>query len=109
MNESTTLQETIETFKNISKQITEVSENTSQIAELIESQTVDFNSIDQEMDATSYHLQEGASKSQMHSEQVLENIRHIFKETNQIHELSNAIFVTATNMSNIVNGFTLIE
>jgi len=109
VNESTTLQETIETFKNISKQITEVSENTSQIAELIESQTVDFNSIDQEMDATSYHLQEGASKSQMHSEQVLENIRHIFKETNQIHELSNAIFVTATNMSNIVNGFTLIE
>jgi methyl-accepting chemotaxis protein len=107
--ESESVQDTIETFKSIQKQITEVSENTTQIAKLIESQTIDFDSINQEMSATADDLQDGALESQISSENVLKSIQHIFTETNEINELSKTLLVTSTNMNNIVDGFTLLE
>ena len=109
VDESESIQETIETFKGIQKQITEVSENTTQIAKLIESQTIDFNSINEEMSTSADTLQDGAVESRNRSENVMKSIHHIFKETNAINELSKTLLVTSTNMNKIVDGFTLLE
>ncbi len=98
---------TINTFGYIQKEIMEVSKTAGKISSLVRSQSNDFIKINNDMDTITSELRADNATVRGSSDNVLYVIDHIFTQTNEIKELSKMLFVTSTNLNNIVDGFII--
>ncbi len=101
------VRETIDTFTNIQKEIVSVAKTAGAIAELVSSQSRDFVGMSDEMEKTTASLRDDNATVQGNSDNVMAVVDQIFQETHDINEMSKVLYITATNLNKIVDGFVV--